>query len=184
VLSLKSGLAEDKMSTYTVHEPLLAAGAASPDPERFLFVRDGFSIWAFLLTPVWMLWRRMWLVFVVYVVAMTGVLGTALLLGASRAVVALIGVLISLLVGLEASTLRRVSLSNSGWRNVGIVSGDKVEDAERRFFDAWLREGRTDLPTPPRAASEPSAMAGPRLPQAPRVIGLFPEPGASPGAGR
>ena len=36
------------------------------DPERFVFVRDGFYFWAFLLGPVWMLWRRLWLVLRVY----------------------------------------------------------------------------------------------------------------------
>ena len=52
------------MSVYTVHEPPLRAAEASPDPERFVFVRDGFYFWAFLLTPLWMLWHRLWLVLV------------------------------------------------------------------------------------------------------------------------
>ena len=55
------------MSVYTVHEPPLRAADALPDAERFAFVRDGFSFWAFLLAPLWMLWHRMWLVLAVYV---------------------------------------------------------------------------------------------------------------------
>ena len=50
------------MSSYTVHEPPLRAGAAAPEPERYVFVRDGFSFWAFLFGPLWMLRHRMWLV--------------------------------------------------------------------------------------------------------------------------
>ena len=34
------------------------------DPERFVFVRDGFHFWAFLLAPLWLLWHRLWLVLV------------------------------------------------------------------------------------------------------------------------
>ena len=56
------------MSVYTVHEPPLRAGAAAPDVERFAFVRDGFSWWAFLFAPLWMLRHRMWLVLIGYVV--------------------------------------------------------------------------------------------------------------------
>ncbi len=33
-----------------------------------MFVRDGFSWWAFLFAPLWMLRHRMWLVLIGYVV--------------------------------------------------------------------------------------------------------------------
>ena len=56
------------MSVYTVHEPPTRAGAAASDVERFAFVRDGFSWWAFLFAPLWMLRHRMWLVLIGYVV--------------------------------------------------------------------------------------------------------------------
>ena len=56
------------MSVYTVYEPPLKAHQSAPDPERFVFVRDGFSFWAFLLAPLWMLRHRMWLVFLGYLV--------------------------------------------------------------------------------------------------------------------
>src|SRR5882757_8578104 len=50
------------MAIYTVHEPPLKGDQTQPDPERFAFVRDGFSFWAYLLTPLWMLRHRLWLV--------------------------------------------------------------------------------------------------------------------------
>ena len=58
------------MTVYTVHEPPMQA--ADADPERFRFVRDGFSLWAFLLTPLWMLCHRLWLVFAFYVGVVVG----------------------------------------------------------------------------------------------------------------
>ena len=97
----------------------------------------------------------------------------------------LVPLFISLLVGLEASTLRRFTLSRRGWRNVGVISGDDLEDAERRFFDAWLRDTpvRPSMPSAPGSSAPGSAPSTPqpptpRMPQASDVIGLFPQPGA------
>ncbi len=168
------------MSVYTVHQAPARADAASA-AERFVFVRDSFSWWAFLLAPLWMLRHRMWLVLVGYVVVSGGIEAALVRFGASRTAIAIVGLLIALLVGLEASTLRRLALRRRGWSNVGIVSGDKLEDAERRFFDAWLREAasgssaaKATTPSPPNGAS----VGVPRVAQTPSVIGLFPEPGA------
>jgi len=167
------------MSVYTVHEPPLRAGAAVSDVERFAFVRDGFSWWAFLFAPLWMLRYRMWLVLIGYVVVSVGLGIVMKLSGASALAGSFIGLLIALLVGLEAGTLRRFTLNRRGWKNLGVVSGDDLEDAERRFFDVWL--GRTNSPSSgPRAAMPPSAPAATirRAPPGSDVIGLFPEPGA------
>jgi hypothetical protein len=70
--------------------------------------------------------------------------------------------------------LRRFALTRRGWRNVGIVSGDDVEDAERRFFDAWVGTASAQRP----AAATPAAPP-PRVSQAPDIVGLFPDPGAN-----
>ena len=133
------------MSVYTVHEPPMRAGAAAADVERFVFVRDGFSWWAFLFAPLWMLRHRMWLVLIGYVVV------AAVLEFRCRCPVrrpsprASSAFSLALLVGLEAGTLRRFTLNRRGWKNLGVVSGDDLEDAERRFFDAWLQ--RTNSPS-------------------------------------
>jgi hypothetical protein len=166
------------MSVYTVHEPPIGAAEASPDAERFVFVREGFSFWAFIAAPLWMLWHRMWLVLLGYVLLAVILTSVLVVLGASATALVIVGFAIALLIGLEASTLRRFTLWRRGWRNVGIISGAGVEDAERRFFDAWLRQtsGRGES----SAAKPPPLPAGttPRAPQPPDVLGLFPEPGA------
>jgi hypothetical protein len=169
------------MRVYSVHEPPLRGLDPLPDAERFVFVRDGFSFRAFLFAPLWMLWYRMWLVLVGYVV-LSAVVETALVaVGASPTDVVVVALLIALLIGLEASTLRRFTLSRRGWKNVGVISGDNLEDAERRFFETWLRElpaqravPMTLPPAPPSASAVPSPSAA----QGSDVVGLFPEPGA------
>src|SRR4029453_12468166 len=126
------------MPTYTVHAPLPREGETTSAPVRFVFVRDGFYFWAFLLAPLWMLRYRLWLGLIGYVVGAVGLQVAVYMLGASPSVMFGVGFLLALLVGFEAATLRRFTLSRRGWRNVGIVVGDDVESAERRFFDAWV----------------------------------------------
>ena len=172
------------MSVYTVHEPPSLAGAAVTDVERFAFVRDGFSWWAFLFAPLWMLRHRMWPVLIGYVVIVGAIEIPVKLSGAPFLAANLIGILLGLLVGFEASTLRRFTLNRRGWKSLGVVSGDDLEDAERRFFEAWLlgspRQGggQSAANTAMAAVPPPAAAAIRGAPQGNDVIGLFPEPGA------
>ncbi len=173
------------MSIYTVHEPPLKADGSAPEPERFVFVRDGFSFWAFLLAPLWMLRHRLWLVLVGYVIVALALQVGLRLIGASATVIAIAGVLFALLIGFEAATLRRFTLGRRRWKNVGIVVGDDLESAERRFFDAWIDKSsagkswaKPSAGGAARAAPPATAMPPSRRPPAAGVIGLFPEPGA------
>ena len=164
------------MPTYTVHEPPPRKGEAVSAPERFVFVRDGFYVWAFLLAPLWLLWRRLWLAFVIYLLVNVA-LGIGLtLIGAPPGVKFLASLLIALLVGFEASAIWRRKLAWKKWKTLGFVVGDDAETAERRFYAAWTK--RPD--DKPAAAPAPQYSApvrrGPPSPS--DVIGLFPEPGA------
>lgn len=167
------------MPTYTVHEPPATRKPERQGPERFVFVRDGFHFWAFLATPLWMLRHRLWLAVVVYLALSAALAFGQRTLGISGVSAALGGLLLSALVGLEAATLRRRKLRRRKWRELGIVSAAGLEEAERRFFDAWTAE---ETPVRPRPAA-PSALAGLHAPAptatgAPsHVVGLFPEPG-------
>ncbi|HZO45264.1 MAG TPA: DUF2628 domain-containing protein [Xanthobacteraceae bacterium] len=164
------------MAVYTVHQPPLKKFEAAADPERFAFVRDGFSFWAFLLGPLWMLRHRMWLVLVGYIVVAVGMQLALQLVGASSGAATFAAFMLALLVGMEAGTLRRFTLGRRRWRNVGTIVGADRDTVERRFFDSWVR-GETLAPiTPsmPRAATPAHRGAS----AAPDVIGLFPQPGA------
>lgn len=165
------------MSVYTVHQPPLGAADTAGDPSRFVFVRDGFSWWAFLLTPLWMLRHRLWLALTIYLLVSAALDVALRALGASVFTIVVVGLLISLLVGLEAGTLRRFKLVRRHWRNVGVVTGDDLEDAERRFFDAWIRQSRAGRAASTSPRSAPAAPPAPLAEQT-GVIGLFPEPGA------
>jgi hypothetical protein len=57
------------------------------------------------------------------------------------------------------------------------VVADDLEQAERRFFDAWVAETPRSEPAP-RPSGLPAQPARPAGAAQPGVIGLFPEPGA------
>jgi hypothetical protein len=97
-------------------------------------------------------------------------------------------VLLALLLGFEAASLKRWTLSRRNWRQLDIVVADDEESAERRFFDRWTAKRRAlsndqsavDRGGPPPTRDIPGQPFSrpPPLPQS-EIIGLFPEPGAS-----
>jgi hypothetical protein len=158
------------MPTYTVHAPPSRNGSAA-DPQRFVFVRDGFHFWAFLVTPLWLLYRRLWLVLLGYVVLLAILEGAFYLLKLPEGARIAIDLLIGLLIGLEAGTLRRWTYARRKWRTLGVVTGDR-EEAEHRFFSQWVA-GVDELPAAPQpvAAPLPPVRASDN-----DIIGLFPQP--------
>ena len=166
------------MPTFTVHQPPPRKGEAASGPERFVFVRDGFYVWAFVLAPLWLLVHRLWLALVGYLVLSFLFALMLVLLGVSAWVQLPASLLIALLVGFEAATLWRWTLARRGWTTLGFVVGEDRELAERRFYAAWANRAAAPL-APPRDLPEPQYGAlvrrGPPSPS--DVIGLFPEPG-------
>ncbi|HZS65422.1 MAG TPA: DUF2628 domain-containing protein [Xanthobacteraceae bacterium] len=159
------------MPVYTVHQPPPRKDEVAAAPERFAFVRDGFYFWAFLFGPFWMLWRRLWLVTLIYVAAVTALETGMWALRLPEAARAVVSFLLALLIGFEAGTLRRWTLARRGWNDAGIVVGDDLEAAERRFFAAWHEQPAS--PAAPRAGEAPMPKADDGA-----IIGLFPQPGA------
>jgi hypothetical protein len=174
------------MPVYTVHAPATGnAGFAATD--RFVFIRDGFYVWAALLGVVWLAWRRLWLALIGWIVVMAAVDFAMARLGVSATSIFLVDTVLSVLLGLEAASLQRWTLSRGRWRQLDIVVADDEEQAERRFFDRWVSEQRIlsndeaiDRGGPPPTRDVPGQPFSrpPPLPQS-EIIGLFPEPGAS-----
>ena len=162
------------MTTFTVHEPPPRKNEETASPVRFAFVHDGFYFWAFLLGPVWMLYHRLWLVLLMYLAATTGIQAALWALGVSGLVKFTVGLLIALLVGFEAGSLRRWSLRR--WTNRGIVVAANREAAEHRFFDRWSGS----LPADVAAAKPPGSPVARAPASAEDIIGLFPEPQTRP----
>jgi hypothetical protein len=155
------------MRVYTVHAP-----PGEPAPERFVFVKDGFSWPAFFFTFLWTLWHRMWIALLGYIVFLLVIAWIGVLAGDTQAMIfSIIG---GILIGLEGNTIRRLSLERKGWREVGESYGHNLAEAEIRFFHSWTSDapqGRSARP----AGRAYEIGAGTSSVDEP-IIGLFPEP--------
>lgn len=157
------------MRYYTVHAPF----DEEDEPEQFRFVKDGLS-WPALFFPVlWILWHRLWLTLVYYVVFALAVAWTGRIFGDGAAVA--VAVLGTLLLALEGNNIRRLSLSSRGWSEVGASFGRNLTEAEARFFAAGS--------SPPLIADRGAVIS--RAAYTPEhraqaadepILGLFPEP--------
>lgn len=120
------------MRFYSVYQSPEARG-----DDDLIFIKDGFCWPALVLPFIWPVWRGLWLVglsvlailIVVSVVVQAGWL--APLTGSA------IEIVVALIMGFEGNNLRRWTKSRRGWREVGMVSGRRLADAERAFFHAY-----------------------------------------------
>jgi hypothetical protein len=175
------------MPVYTVHAPV-AYGADLTATDKFVFVRDGFHFWAAAASVIWLIWNRLWLALIGWVVLTVAIDFGMAALGASRNAILFVDLLIAILMGLEAASLQRWTLSRRKWRQLDIVVADDAESAERRYFDRWTARQRgpagdqwsVDRGGPPPTRNIPGQPFSkpPPLPQG-GIIGLFPEPGGS-----
>jgi len=175
------------MPVYTVHAPV-TTNADLRATDRFAFVRDGFHVWAALLGVVWLAWHRLWLALIGWIVLMAAIDVAMVRLGVDGTAIFVVDVLLALLLGFEAASLKRWTLSRRNWRQLDIVVADDEEAAERRFFDRWTAKQRAlsndqsavDRGGPPPTRDIPGQPFSkpPPLPRT-EIIGLFPEPGAS-----
>jgi hypothetical protein len=171
-----------KMPVYTVHAPL-DAGVDLRSTDRFVFVRDGFHLWAAVFGVLWLAWHRLWLALIGWVVAIAAIDFLLLKLGIGGGTIVLADILLAILLGFEASSLKRWSFSRGNWRQLDIVVGDDRDAAERRFFERWAARRASgydnhtvDRGAPPPTRDNPGIHRPPPLPHS-SIIGLFPEPG-------
>ena len=147
------------MRIYSVH-----AGPGAR-PGDLALVRDGFSFAAAIAGPLWLVWHRLWRGLALWLCAILGV-GLSAWIGRFDAdtLFWLYGG-IALLLGLEASTLRRDALVRAGDRLADVVAASTRDAAERSAFLRWSH----------RRVAAPSNPVLPRYAAPDRdAIGLFP----------
>jgi hypothetical protein len=135
----------------------------------YVFVKEGFCWPALFVPALWLLFRRMWLVLLGYVVL------AVLLIAAGRNGVPLVALTLLLLrlgLAIEGNELRRWTLERRGFRLVDVSEGEDLSDAELRFF--LSRQLTATAPPPPL---QPLAPPPARIGEGGEVVGLFPAPG-------
>ena len=150
---------------YTVHEPPNAATDRADRAEAMRFVREGFSLFAALLPPLWMIANRLWLVLFGYIVLTLFVSAVLTVLKVPLHWHGYVMLAISIIIGFEADSLIRWTLLRQNWHMVGGVSGTSFEECERRFFEGWTQAVPVVSPAnmdPPGARFSPTADQQPK----------------------
>jgi len=124
----------NRMKIYTVH---VKPGTVNPY-ERPVFVREGFNVYAFVLTIFWTLYQRMWkysialfLINVLFVVLVRMHFMSTHSMG-------VVQFALSVLIGFSANDWLRVYLGRRGYIVADVAAGDSLLRAEQRYFERYL----------------------------------------------
>ncbi|MET0528065.1 MAG: DUF2628 domain-containing protein [Microvirga sp.] len=157
------------MTTFTLHLPRDARPGDPAALEEAEIVKDAFSWGAFFFTFLWFFFHRLWLAGL-GILVLVFAFGTALeLLDVPPVAAAIAALLLQILIGLEANSLRRWTLARHGFVIADVVTAEDRDEAEAKSFARWLGQ---------RPAAARAQVSTP-VPSTPRrldpVIGLFPD---------
>ena len=167
------------MTVYSVYEP----GAEAPDlavrADRLAFVKEGFSWPALFVPALWLIYQRMWIELILFLVAFGALQWAFGLNEQTQAVLGWASLALVVLFAFEANDLRTAALERRGYRLAGVVTGSDRADAELSFFRAWLPQQAKAAKAPEREPARPrgsQAAAQAARSESEEVIGLFPRP--------
>jgi hypothetical protein len=143
------------MRVYTVHE-----NPAYVDDRRIVLVKEGFCWPALFFTIIWAIYRRVWLGLGVYIIGLVVMAALEASFASDQGVIYLLNLAFALFVAAEANDWRRRSLGKRGYKEVAVVIGEALEDAERRYFEMEhdareVARARQAPPPPPPSADAP-----------------------------
>jgi hypothetical protein len=158
------------MTTFTLH---LARDARPGDPtalDESELVKDAFSWGAFFFTFLWFFYHRLWLAGIGVLVLVFAFGGLMAVLDVHPLAGSIAQLLLQVLIGLEANSLRRWTLTRRGRPMVDAVTAADRDEAEARAFARWLEARPAALPRSPAPAPVLSTSR-----RSEPVIGLFPD---------
>jgi hypothetical protein len=174
------------VTLYSVYEPPAEAPDVTGRAEALAFVKEGFS-WPALLVPgLWLLYQRMWLELILFILVFTLLAWVSSPSDDGQALLGWVSAALVVVFAFEANDLRRAALERGGYRLAGIAIGGDRDAAELAFFGSWLprqqgltARGRETGPERPGRAQALAALQAldPRPgAEGEEVIGLFPRP--------
>jgi hypothetical protein len=157
------------MTTYTLHLPRDARPGDPSVLDESELVKDAFSWGAFFFTFLWFFVHRLWLAGLAVLLIVLAFGGLMAVLDVHPLAGSAAQLLLQSLIGLEANSLRRWTLTRRGRPAVDAVTAADQDEAEAKAFARWLDAKPATLPRP---APSP-ILSTPRRSEP--VIGLFPD---------
>lgn len=165
------------MTVYSVYEPASDDKDVEARADRIAFVKEGFNWPAFFVPVLWLIFQRMWLELIVFLLVIAAL---PMLFGIEefgRQVTGWATLALTMLFAFEANDLRGWALQRRGYRFAAVTSGRDRVDAERSFFAAWLPEQerpRRLVPPTGTKIAKGAAITPTRPSGGDEVIGSFP----------
>lgn len=123
--------------SYTVYEPHQVENDLVARADELVFVKDGFAGWAMIGSVFWMVYYRLWMPLIGFIVVLGVLVGLAYLFGASPGAGGLLFIGLSVAFGILANDIRRLVLESEQYKMVGAIAGPSKIECERRFFHNW-----------------------------------------------
>ena len=123
-----------RLKIFTVHiKPDEKQPYAQP-----VFVREGFNIYAFVLTFLWALYHRLWIPAAGILAINFAVLALGEIHLISAGSVAILQFMVQILVGFHANDWLRAGFAKRGYIMADVTAGDSLLRAEQRYFERYL----------------------------------------------
>lgn len=103
--------------------------------DRVVLVPEGFSLWAFVFSFFWLIYHRLWVATLGYIVLLVLLGYVSEQFGLSEITVGLVQLFLQVMLGFSAHDLRRQSLRWRGYHFTGVVAAETPLNAERRYYD-------------------------------------------------
>ena len=123
--------------SFVIYEPPRPSRDLIERAEELVFVKDGFSFWAMLAPPLWMIYHRLWRAVLGFIAAVLLLQGLGWLFGLGEQGTGLLLLVASLCFGFLANDLRRWFLEKQGYHMIGTLAAPSQIACERRFFASW-----------------------------------------------
>lgn len=111
------------------HHPL------KPEEDSIELVRQGFSLYAFVLHGAWLLYHRLWLEAVLFTALFVALVGVGQQLGWSHITIGITQLALQFWLATNAAEIQGAALERKGFVLRDVSTGSNALDAQRRYYD-------------------------------------------------
>ena len=108
----------------------------APEPtDRLVLLKEGFTFWAFIFGPVWLLAKRQWVLLLGFIVCAVVTRLAVALFDLPLLTFVVIALFLHVMLGYHANDLRAWRLKRRGYRYAGVLAAESPMHAQRRYYE-------------------------------------------------